>query len=88
MKVEYRRSFEKDLSKIRDRSLLERIREIIEEVENAESLAAVSNIKKLKSEGNYYRIRVGDYRIGIANRETVVFIRFLHRKEIYKYFLN
>lgn len=87
MKVEFRKSFEKDLSKILDRELLDRIKSVIEEVENADTLLDVSNIKKLKADGNYYRIRVGDYRIGFADeREVVTFVRVLHRKEIYRYF--
>lgn len=38
MKVEFRKSFEKDLGKIRDRDLLSRIKTVIEEVENVETL--------------------------------------------------
>ncbi|GIK72728.1 MAG: hypothetical protein BroJett021_17160 [Chloroflexota bacterium] len=35
----------------------------------------------------YYRIRVGDYRLGLAlEGDTVILVRFLHRKEIYRYF--
>ncbi|HBY75652.1 MAG TPA: plasmid stabilization protein, partial [Cyanobacteria bacterium UBA11148] len=46
-----------------------------------------TNLKKLKTEGDYYRIRVGDYRIGIViNEDVVVFVRVLHRKEAYRYF--
>jgi mRNA interferase RelE/StbE len=59
----------------------------IEEVEAAENLGDVNNLKKLKADGNYYRIRVGDYRIGIAvNENIVIFVRVLHRKEVYRYF--
>jgi len=61
VKVEFRKSFEKDLGKIRDEELLARIKAVIEEVENADSLLDISNIKKLKADGDYYRIRVGDY---------------------------
>jgi mRNA interferase RelE/StbE len=43
-----------------------RIAAVIEEVENADNLGDISNIKKLQAEGDYYRIRVGDYRIGIT----------------------
>ena len=56
MKVQFRKSFEKDLSKIRDGDLLARIKAVIEEFENAESLLDISNIKKLKAQGDYYRI--------------------------------
>ncbi|HYX15401.1 MAG TPA: type II toxin-antitoxin system mRNA interferase toxin, RelE/StbE family [Nostoc sp.] len=87
MKVEFRKSFEKDLSKIRDEDLLLKIKTVIEEVETAESLLNINNIKKLKADGNYYRIRVGDYRIGFAEDEDVIiFVRVLHRKEIYRFF--
>jgi len=66
---------------------LKRVREIIEEVERAKSPSEISNLKKLKGRGDYYRIRVGEYRVGIALAgETFVFVRFLNRKDIYKYF--
>ena len=43
--------------------------------------------KKLVGAKDYYRIRVGDYRIGFKiDGSTVIFMRALHRKEIYKYF--
>ncbi len=87
MNVEFRKSFEKDLSKIRDVELLQRIQAVIEEVESIDSLTDLSNVKKLKAEGDYYRVRVGDYRIGLSVSEDVVtFVRVLHRKEIYRYF--
>ncbi|KAB8317628.1 type II toxin-antitoxin system RelE/ParE family toxin [Tolypothrix campylonemoides VB511288] len=87
MNVEFRKSFEKDLNKIKEESLLERIKAVIEEVENAENLEDVSNIKKLKADGDYYRVRVGDYRIGMTLCEgVVIFVRALHRKDIYRFF--
>lgn len=87
MNVEFRKSFEKDLSKIRDAGLLERIQAVIEEVETIDSFIDLTNIKKLKAEGDYYRIRIGDYRVGLSvNEDTIAFIRVLHRKEIYRYF--
>jgi len=87
MNVEFRKSFEKDLLKILKADLLPRVQEVIERVEQAEQLSEISNLKKLKGETDYYRIRVGDYRIGIKFNDSVVyFIRILHRKEIYRYF--
>jgi mRNA interferase RelE/StbE len=87
VRVEFRKSFEKDLGKIRDRDLLLKIKTIIEEVESINNLSAINNLKKLKGEGNYYRIRVGDYRVGFTETEGIVtFIRVLHRKEMYRYF--
>lgn len=87
MKVEFRKSFEKDLSKIRDEDLLVRIRALIEDVESSNNLLDIASIKKLKADGNYYRIRVGNYRIGLTEDEGIItFVRVLHRKEMYRYF--
>lgn len=87
MIVTFRKSFEKDLSKLRDANLLQKIQAVIEEAESAGNLIDVNNLKKLKADGNYYRIRVGDYRIGLVLDETgIVFVRVLHRKEMYRYF--
>lgn len=34
-----------------------------------------------------YRIKLGDYRIGVfIEDETIEFVRFVHRKDIYKKF--
>ncbi|WP_414623447.1 type II toxin-antitoxin system RelE family toxin [Calothrix sp. CCY 0018] len=87
MNVEFRKSFEKDLRKIRDETLLQRIQAAIEEVENAENIGEINNLKKLKADGDYYRIRVGDYRIGLTIvDDVIIFIRALQRKDIYRYF--
>ncbi len=41
----------------------------------------------MKGSEDYYRIRLGDYRLGLRIEEgTVSFIRCLHRKDVYKYF--
>ncbi len=87
MKVEFRKSFVKDLKKIKNFKLQRKIKSIIEEVENADNLKQISNLKFLKGENNHYRIRIGDYRIGIIIENDVVrFVRFLHRQKIYKFF--
>ena len=88
MKTEFRKSFAKDLKRHgRDKNLLTRIQKTILEVEEADSITTIKNLKKLKAEGFYYRIRVGDYRLGlIIENEIVIFVRFLHRSEIYRYF--
>lgn len=87
MKVEFRYSFAKDLKGVKEKGLLGRVREVIEAVEKADSLAELPNLKKLKGGGNYFRVRAGDYRIGVTlDGDTVVFVRFLNRKDIYKHF--
>jgi mRNA interferase RelE/StbE len=85
--VTFRKSFEKDLSKLRDADLLQKIQAVIEAAEAAVNLVDINNLKKLKADGDYYRIRVGNYRLGLVLDETgIVFVRVLHRKEMYRYF--
>ncbi|MGA9351150.1 MAG: type II toxin-antitoxin system RelE/ParE family toxin [Anaerolineae bacterium] len=41
----------------------------------------------MKGYDTFYRIRLGDYRIGIEVLEDkVILVRILHRKDIYRYF--
>ena len=87
MKVGFRKSFAKDLRKIKQKRLLQQVKAVVLEVEKAENLQAVGKVKQLRGEANYYRIRVADYRVGLKlEGSTVVFVRFLHRKEVYRYF--
>jgi mRNA interferase RelE/StbE len=66
---------------------LRRVKEAIEAVEQADALANLPNIKKLRGTKSYFRLRIGDYRIGLAlESETVVFVRCLNRRDIYRYF--
>jgi mRNA interferase RelE/StbE len=85
--VQFRASFFKDLRSIKDKNLLDRIRETIEYIEKAQKLPDIANLKKLKGGSIYYRIRVGEYRVGLTiGDDTVTFVRCLNRKEIYRYF--
>lgn len=87
MNVEFKESFAKDLKSVKDKGVLKRLKEIIIAVEKADSPTKMPNLKKLKGHSNFFRLRVGDYRIGIVIEEdSVVFVRFLNRKDIYKYF--
>ena len=88
MKSAFRKSFGRDLDQLKQhRATLRRVRSAIDQVEAAENLQEVPNLRKLSGSENYHRIRVGDYRIGIVIENGVVtFVRCLHRRDIYKYF--
>lgn len=88
MTVEFDKSFEKSLDRIRNKALYPRIERIIKECESADSIVNVHNIKKLSGFRNYYRIRLGDYRLGLELRDenNIRFIIIAHRKEIYRFF--
>ena len=87
MQVEFRKTFKQDLKNLKDEKVLKRIQKVIEEVELVNALSEIRNIKLLQGHEDFYRIRMGDYRIGLfVERETVAFVRVLHRKEVYRYF--
>jgi len=87
MKVLFENSFARDLKKIRNKRLLKQMEEIVEEVKSAATVNDVADLKKMQGYDTFYRIRLGDYRIGIdVSGGQVIFVRFLHRKDIYRYF--
>ena len=87
MEVFYESSFAKDLKRVKDKQLLKRVRDVLEQVKAAQELGEISDLKKLQGYESYFRIRLGDYRIGIeVENQTVIFVRILHRKDIYRRF--
>ena len=64
MIVEFDKSFDKSLDKIKDVSLSPKIEKIIFNIENAKGISEIKNVRKLVGFKSYYRIRVGDYRLG------------------------
>ncbi|MDJ0690640.1 MAG: type II toxin-antitoxin system RelE/ParE family toxin [Xenococcaceae cyanobacterium MO_188.B32] len=88
METEFKASFLKDVRSIKEKELLSRLEQFIVAVEKADNLSQIPNLKKLKVKKSlYYRSRIGDYRVGlIIKKGTVVFVRFLNRREIYRYF--
>ena len=57
------------------------------EIHYRQALRELSDIKILKGYSNRYRIRIGDYRIGIeVHGDMIEIVRVLHRREFYRYF--
>jgi len=65
MKSEFKASFLKAIRKIRDNQLKTDIVNAILNVESAENIKQINGLKKLTGYKQYYRIRIGNYRIGI-----------------------
>ena len=59
MRVEFKASFVRDLRRVRDKAIKERLRETIERVEEAQTLQEVGNVKKLRGGDQYYRASGG-----------------------------
>jgi mRNA interferase RelE/StbE len=87
LRVAFKRSFVRDLEKIRNQSLKDKVRQVIELVKQADNLQDIPHIRKLRGSERYYRIRLGNYRIGLAvDGNEAAFVRFLHRRDVYRYF--
>ena len=69
-------------------SLRRRIDRKIVELEAADSLTEVSSVQRLTSpSGNDYRIRIGDYRLGVTvDDEVAILVAFGPRGDFYRQF--
>lgn len=87
MEIRYHRRFERDLRRIRDQALRRRVERAIEELKGASNITEIGNVKRLVGPRNYYRISISDYRLGfVIEGDKAVFVRFMHRREIYRHF--
>jgi mRNA interferase RelE/StbE len=87
MEVEFLHQFSKDLDKISLKTVKQNLLNIISALEDANAFSEIANTKKLKGHKSAYRIRIGDYRIGVfVEGQKVTFARIIHRKDIYKVF--
>ncbi len=88
MKFKIEKSFDKDVDNIDDAKMLKKLQTFISKIDDADTIHKIPCIKKIIGYDSFYRIKIGDYRLGIeaVSNKEVVLTRFLHRKDIYKYF--
>ncbi len=88
MKFRIERSFERDVDKIHDKKILKKLQSFISVIEEAASISKILHIRKIEGYVSFYRIKISDYRLGmeVLSNKEVVLVRFLHRKDIYRYF--
>ena len=88
MNVVFDRSFSRSLDKIKDKRIRQKLLRIILDLEAAESPGEIRNLEKLSGFKNYYRIRMGDYRLGIEmeSGDTIRLVLIAQRKDIYRHF--
>jgi mRNA interferase RelE/StbE len=87
MEIEFTKTFSKQIDSLHDESLKLRLAQVVQNVISANTLQDIINLKKLKGHQAAYRIRVGDYRVGLFFEEGVIVFAYLaHRKEIYNRF--
>lgn len=88
MIVKFDRSFNKSIDKISDVYIKKRLSALIVTMEQVNSLTELTAIKSMKGHAGFYRIRIGDYRVGfeLVNDNEILLILVAHRKDIYKRF--
>ena len=87
MELEHGNRFARDLRRISDRKLYGRVQRKIADLEAASSLRDIVGVEKLQFAGDFYRIRISDYRLGIELKgNKVELLRFRHRRDFYRSF--
>ncbi len=87
MKIVITKQFAKDVSKELDKPTQLLLADIIEKIQQADSLIEIQNLKKLSGHKSAFRIRLGNYRIGFLLEDNIIKLsRILNRKDIYKFF--
>lgn len=89
MKVFFKKSFIKDFQRLPER-IKNNVRTICLSIfPKIKSLREFNDypLRKLRGFNCYYRIKLNDFRIGFKKSNSeIIFMRILHRKDIYKYF--
>lgn len=88
MIVSFDQAFLKSLKKLKNPELFSKVEALIHKLELLEDIKDLNSIKKLKGFQNYYRLRIGDYRLGLelVTDKEVILIILAHRKDIYTKF--
>ena len=59
MKVAFEASFERDLRRVHDKQLLQRMKQVIEVMKAAPDLSTLPDLRKMQGYDTFYRIRLG-----------------------------
>jgi mRNA interferase RelE/StbE len=88
MIVSFDHSFSKSLDKLNDKLIKERLKTLIVSLELAKNITELTSIKPMKGNPGFYRLRIGDYRVGFELKinNEILLILVAHRKDIYKRF--
>lgn len=93
MKIEFKKSFERDFKKcIKNCEIKARLKELFNATEEISDVKELSDrgfdVKRIKaSTKKAYRVRIGNWRIGFyIEGDVIVFMRILRRDEFYNHF--
>jgi len=88
IKTAYAEEFLKDLKKLKGTPYYMAIKTLcFDRIPSLKTITEIASLKKMKGYENYYRVRKGEFRIGVKlENSELTFLRCLPRKDIYKYF--
>lgn len=88
MVIQYRKSFLRDLKRLKGQPVYTRVFELtFTTLPSVTNLREVAGVKAMKGFPNRYRIRLGNYQVGLAVVDDhLEVMRVLHRREFYRYF--
>ncbi len=88
MSVLFDKNFIRNIEKENNSNILEKVKHCISDVKQAANIHEIKAFKKMNGYKNYYRIKIDySYRIGIKiENDTIYFVVFRNRKDIYKVF--
>ena len=88
MRTEYTQPFLKDLKALKSTPYYTKIKSLcFDVIPLLPNWTQIQHLKKMEGFKHYYRIKQGDYRIGIKiEGDLVIFMRVLHRKIVYREF--
>lgn len=86
MKVIASKQFGKDLKKC-PADIQQKFVQVYDEMISCKTLQRISGVKKLTGFKTFYRVRLGNFRLGFEmTDEHILLLHLLHRKEIYRFF--
>ena len=88
MNISYGLRFSKDLDAIHnEQNVRKKLLSIINQIKETDSLKKLAGVRKIEGYSDYFRIKLGDYRLGFKYKNNKIeLLRFLHRKDIYRRF--
>jgi mRNA-degrading endonuclease RelE of RelBE toxin-antitoxin system len=88
METKYSQTFLRDMKKLKQQPIYQQIFALVfTQLPAVNSLREISDIKPITGYPHRYRIRMGNYRIGVQiNNKVIEVMRVLHRQEFYRYF--
>lgn len=81
MNFETSKQFDKLVFRIKDKTLKIRLSNIFEKVAKAKSLDEISNVTPIVGHPGYYRIKFGDYHIGVSLEENMIWFLYFGKRD-------